>query len=133
MPVSFLSEAERERLNLFPTTILDNDLSTYFTLSGDDLVQVRRQRQSHKHLGFALQLCTLRYLGFCPDNLHKVPKEVVGYLAQQLGIAPAALSIYGNRSQTRTDHLRIIQSYLHYRNATDNDLQHLTECWLNGH
>ena len=129
MPVSFLSEAERERLNLFPTTILDNDLSTYFTLSGDDLVQARRQRQSHNHLGFALQLCTLRYLGFCPDNLHKVPKEVVGYLAQQLGIAPEALSIYGNRSQTRTNHLRIIQSYLHYRDATDTDLQHLTK-WL---
>lgn len=122
MPVSFLSEAERERLSLFPTTILENDLITYFTLSPDDLLQVRRQRQSHNQLGFALQLCSLRYLGFCPDNLHKVPKEVVGYLAQQLDIAPEPLDIYGNRSQTRTNHLRIIQTYLHYRDATDTDL-----------
>lgn len=66
MPVNFLSEAERLRLSRFPATISDNEIISYFTLAIEDLSQVKRQRQLYNRLGCALQLCTLRYLGFCP-------------------------------------------------------------------
>jgi Domain of unknown function (DUF4158) len=75
MPVNFLSEAERSRLSQFPDAVSESDLIQYFTLTPDDQVQIKRQRRSENRLGFALQLCTLRYLGFCPDDSQPVPTE----------------------------------------------------------
>jgi len=37
MPVRFLSDAELARLSSWPDEIADDDLITYFTLTGDDL------------------------------------------------------------------------------------------------
>ena len=61
MPIGFLTEAERERLNRFPDEIPYDDLSAYFTLSDRDIQAIQRQRGDHNRLGFALQLGTLRY------------------------------------------------------------------------
>ena len=71
MPVDFLTEAERERWQRFPDTIPQDDLFVFFQLSADDKREVRRQRDHQNRLGYALQLCTLRYLGFVPDDLLK--------------------------------------------------------------
>ncbi|MCL1495896.1 MAG: DUF4158 domain-containing protein, partial [Pseudanabaena sp. Salubria-1] len=76
MPANFLSESERLRLSQFPSSIIESDIICYFTLSKEDLVQVKRQRKSYNRLGFAIQLCALRYLGFSPDNLKDIPIEV---------------------------------------------------------
>ena len=69
MPVNFLSESEHLHLSQFPSSIIKSDIICYFTLSKEDLVQVKRQRKSYNCLGFATQLCALRYLSFSPDNL----------------------------------------------------------------
>ena len=45
---------------------------------------------------------TLRYLGFCPDNLAAAPATVVTNLADQLQVNPTVLADYGRRPQTRT-------------------------------
>ena len=47
-------------------------------------------RDDAGRLGFALQLGTLRYLGFCPDDLAAAPAEVVRFLADQLNRAKGA-------------------------------------------
>ncbi len=129
MPVRFLNDAQRERFNRFPETIPQPDLITYFALSEEDLEQVQRQRGDDNRLGFALQLTGLRYLGFCPDHLTTTPPEVVNYLAEQLDVSPAALKTYGKRAHTRTDHLKAIQLYLGWRDATSENLSVL-EQWL---
>jgi hypothetical protein len=38
-------------------------------LSDADLAEVRRRRGDSSRLGWALQLCGLRMLGFCPDDM----------------------------------------------------------------
>ena len=68
MPIDFLTAAERERLNRFPEWISDEDLRVFFTLSERDMQEVHKQRGAPNQLGFALQLCALRYLGFAPDD-----------------------------------------------------------------
>jgi len=90
MPVSFLTGRERERLRRFPAEIPLEDVSTYFTLSDLDLGRVLTQRRDYNRLGFALQLCALRYLGFAPDDLSSAPDHVVAYVAQQLAVSPDA-------------------------------------------
>ena len=84
MPIGFLTEAEREQLNRFPEHIPEDDLSVFFLLSEADHHAVNRQHDDHTRLGFALQLCTLRYLGFVPNDLGTAPSPAVGYVAEQL-------------------------------------------------
>ncbi len=56
MPIGFLSDAERERLDGFPTQIIPGDIETYFTLSRSDRAQIPRTTSAANRLGFALQL-----------------------------------------------------------------------------
>ena len=53
---------ERERLNRFPDPIPAEDLRVFFTLSDRDAQEVSKHRGAPNQLGFALQLCALRYL-----------------------------------------------------------------------
>jgi hypothetical protein len=108
MPGRFLTDAERERLTRFPTEIPPEDLVSMFTLSPRDITKVLLHRGQPNYLGFGLQMCALRYLGFAPDDLSTAPAAVVKYVARQLGVSPEALKQYGTRPQTRTDHLQEI-------------------------
>ena len=123
------NDAEREHLNCFPTDISSQDIITFFTLSSADKKHIPITTRAGNRLGFALQLCTLRYLGFCPDTLTPLPAEVLEYLAKQLGINTNSLSDYGERAHTRTDHLQTIQEYLGFRKATQADFTSLA-AWL---
>jgi len=129
VPVSFLTRRDRERLDRFPTEISPEGVSTYFMLSESDLGRALVQRGDHNRLGFALQLCTLRYLGFAPDNLAAAPYPAVNFVARQLGVSPNALKSYGIRAQTRRAHFQEVLAYLGFRRATEEDLQSLTD-WL---
>ena len=88
MPIDFLTAAERERLNRFPDPIPDEELRVFFTLSDRDTQEVCKQRGASNQLGFALQLCALRYLGFAPNDLGTAPDAAVTFVAQQLGGSP---------------------------------------------
>jgi TnpA family transposase len=105
MSRGFLTTAERRRLSTFPQEISVGDLGRYFTLTPEDLAQLSSQRGDHNRLGFALQLCTLSYLGFIPDNLLEPPPTVLRLLVLQ------------------------VMHYLNYRRATTPDLVEL-EDWL---
>jgi TnpA family transposase len=125
MPGRFLADAERERLTRFPVEVPPEDLVSAFTLSPKDITKVLLHRGQPNYLGFALQICALRYLGFSPDDLQATPESVVAYVARQIGVSPKVLAQYGTRSQTRTDHLQEILSYLQFREANAADLQAL--------
>ena len=129
MPGQFLSQAERERLQSFPEEITFQELITFFTLSDKDLTQVKKRSGDHNLLGFALQLGTLRYLSFIPDDFPQLPEAVVNYVAEQLNIAPSVLSAYGEREQTRTNQLQEIQDYLGFRKPNRLDYKELG-AWL---
>jgi TnpA family transposase len=129
MPVQFLSEVDRDRLNRFPEEIAQQDLKDFFWLSEDDRKETMSLRGEYNWLGFALQLCCLRYLGFFPSNLLELPQEVVQFVANQLQVNFGCLSIYGQRPSTQRKHQRQLQTFLGYRRATDVDTLSL-EQWL---
>jgi TnpA family transposase len=128
MPVQFLSEAEHKSLNHFPTEISSEDLNRFFLLSDKELTILKQLRAEHNRLGFALQLCCLRYLGFFPEKF-QLPERVIDYVAQQLQLIPELLVFYGKRSSTQREHQRKIQALLGYRRASNSDLLSL-EQWL---
>src|SRR6266568_2012916 len=84
MPIGFLTDAERDRLNRFPVDIAPTDLLAYFTLSETDLEFIQTHRGDHNRLGHALQLVALRLLGFAPDDLSTAPRRAIAYVALQL-------------------------------------------------
>lgn len=129
MPGRFLSDLERQQLNQFPPDLPTADLLTYFTLSAADLAFIDKRRVEHNRLGFALQLGTLRYLNFCPDDLTAAPAVIVAYLADQLQVSQTVLATYAQRAQTRTEHLQEIMAYLGVRPAEATDLDQL-QSWL---
>jgi TnpA family transposase len=129
MPVSFLTANERERLQSVPQEIPSEHITAFFTLSETDMVLVQKQHGDYNRLGFALQLCLLRSLGFSPQNLLRLPENVVAYVARQLHVNPGGLSKYGKRSPTRTVAFQAIQAYLGFRKATTNDFLRLSR-WL---
>ncbi len=129
MPVQLFSAAERERLDRFPDTVEHDDLITFFTLSDEDKARIPVFSAAPNRLGFALQLCTLRFIGFVPDALTIMPGPVVEHVASQLGVAPRVLASYGARAHTRTDHLQEVLEYLGYRRASRGDLKDLSR-WL---
>lgn len=129
MPVSFLSTAERTRRSQFPEDISESDLIQYFTLTPEDLKQVNRKRQPDNRLGFSLQLCGLRYMGFCPDDLQKTPTNIVTFVSQQIEVPAKVLSDYAQRPQTRSQHFLQVQNYLGFRTPEPIDLKRLSK-WL---
>jgi hypothetical protein len=102
------SDDQLDQLRSFPDIGTD-DLIRYFTLTGADVafVDPGRGRGPGDRLGLAVQLCTLPWLGFVPDEVTAAaPPAAVTRLAERLAIDPAELQGYGRREQTRTGHLQ---------------------------
>lgn len=101
------SDDQLDQLQSFPD-IGKDDLIRYFTLTGADVafVDPGRGRGPGDRLGLAVQLCTLPWLGFVPDEVTAAPPVAVTRLAERLAVDPAELQGYGRREQTRTGHLR---------------------------
>lgn len=89
------------------------------------------RRGEHNRLGFAVQLCTVRFLGtFLPDPAD-VPWAVAAHLAAQLGIAdPGVLKAYASRDGTNRLHAGQIQRAYGYRDFTDSQAQRDLVDWL---
>jgi TnpA family transposase len=128
MSTSFLTAAERDRWQRFPETIPHDDLAVYFLLSADDQRAINRQREPCNRLGYALQLCTLRYLGFVPTDFTATPEVVVTCVAEQLGMTPRVLVLYDNR-RTQSEHRRHVRAYVGFRPATPMEVYAL-QTWL---
>lgn len=130
MPVRWLTESEQKRLTRFPAAVPENDIVTFFTLTEHDRLLLTRLHNNVNRLGFAIQLCTLRYLGFVPENLRETPAAIVKFLAGQFSASPELLNEYGSRRpQTRTDHLSEIEKYLGFHKATAAEESEIDE-WL---
>jgi hypothetical protein len=80
MPSTFLTLKECERLTCFPDEIPQWDLITYFTLTEHDGSLIDTYQGEPNRLGVALQLCAVRYLGFCPADLHTASSDVTAFL-----------------------------------------------------
>src|SRR6266853_155997 len=91
------------------------ELIRYFTLAPADEAFVRKFRGQDNVMGVAVQLCTLPWLGFVPDDVAAAPAAVVARLSEKLGVPVGALRGYGAREQTRTGHLREVAGYLGWR------------------
>ena len=76
-------EAAEQRL---PETLDPENLRKYFTLTETDLQEVAVCRGVVNKLGFAVQLCTLRWQDHFLGDTRGLPAPVLETLARQLGL-----------------------------------------------
>ncbi len=130
MAGQFLTHAERQRYEQVPSFISHEDLNQYFYLSDTDSALIKEQRGNEQRIGFACQLCLIRFMGFLTDDWEAtVPKIVLEHLSEQLGTLPSDLKNYSTRRNTRADHLQSILKYLHFSRFDPMDAEQL-EAWV---
>jgi len=110
---SVLTKAQFESLLSLPTS--ETDLIRHYMLGPNDLEIICRRRRSHNRLGFALQLCALRYPGRLIRPGEPVPMEVVRFLADQIDVDPDAMGDYAARAPTRYDQLDALRQTFGFR------------------
>jgi hypothetical protein len=125
-----LSPSQRKDLFNLPSQFSERSLVQQFTLSAEDFVQIREQREGHNRLGFAIQLACFRFLGRPLQAGEPVPLPLLTYIAAQLRLSPLVLSDYARRDTTRRQHVIKINRYLKLRQLTGKDEQELQDVLL---
>ncbi|HYI97098.1 MAG TPA: DUF4158 domain-containing protein [Bryobacteraceae bacterium] len=95
-----------------PNEVDDDTVRKYFTLTKADLAQVDQCRGPANKLGFAVQLCTLRWHGYFLSDTRNLPSPVIETLGSQLGLLPIQIDDYPQNEKTRFDHLERIRQHL---------------------
>lgn len=112
---------EHERKTLLDIPIDEDSLIRHYSLAPADLLEIQLRRREHNQLGFAIQLCLMRYPGR-PLLANEVPpKAVLDYVAGQIGASSTAFRLYARREETRSNHIAHLLGYLRKRNATAED------------
>ncbi|WP_445504325.1 Tn3 family transposase [Microvirga sp. G4-2] len=114
-----LTPDERQALLGIPDD--EESLIRHYTLSPQDRLQAEVRRRPHNQLGYAVQLCIMRYPGRVLGMSEDPPAAVVSYVAEQLGITPGAFASYARRIPTRFEHSHRLAKYLGVRTATRDD------------
>ena len=102
-----------------------------YAVADDDLKHIARRRRAENKLGFALQLCALRYPGRVLRPGELIPTQVVEFIGSQLDIPVEALLPYAARRQTRQQHMEALRSIYGYRNYAGQAARRL-KVWLDG-
>lgn len=116
VPVESLTDEQAEAYGKFAEEPTRAELERFFFLDDVDRDLVALRRSTHHQLGFALQMCTVRYIGrFLPDDPLDSPWPVVEHLAGQLGIEdPSAVKRYTERPKTAYEHAWEIRDAYEY-------------------
>ena len=89
---TLLSADQRTRVFGIPTEA--SEMAKHYVLSPEDLALIRAKRRSSNRLGFAVQLCLLRYPGQGLGFGEHPPEAMIAFVARQLRVSPSAFFEY---------------------------------------
>jgi TnpA family transposase len=119
----------KQRHTLFDLPRDEQTLLKHYTLSDEDLEHTNLRRRSRNRLGFALQLCALRFPGraLLPGEI--IPEEITNFLAAQLGLSGTELDEYAVREETRHEHMATLRQAYGYKSFSGRGARDLKD-WL---
>src|SRR5260221_14097577 len=95
-----LSTRQRRELACIPENLSNRDIVHYYTLLPEDLALINEQHGLSNRLGFAVQLCVLRFPGRALNDLPAIPDTALAYIAEQVNVAPERFEGYGEWGKT---------------------------------
>jgi TnpA family transposase len=110
-----------DRQKVFDIPADENSLIRHYSLSPAGRLEIELRRRVHNRLGFAVQLCLMRYPGRVLRAEEIPPRAMLRYVADQVGADPEAFALYARREETRRDHTARLMVYLDTRSATAQD------------
>lgn len=119
---------ESEKFELFQLPESEEEFIRCYSLSERDISIIRNScRGNSNKLGYALNLCYMRYPGIILPSNQSPEQSLINYLGEQLSIDPIDWNKYGRRLETRREHLLSIQdnfkintfSMSYYRHCID--------------
>jgi TnpA family transposase len=124
-----LSNLQRIQFTQIPLDISARDIARYYTFNSEDLKFINSRRRVHNRLGFAVQLCYLRFPSRVWEIGEQVPKPILSYIALQLSIKSKFFKDYAVRDTTRREHLAEIQKAFGYESMSMSHYKRLSK-WL---
>lgn len=122
-----LTEDQRKELIRIPENISEWEIAKYYTLREYDFDIINQKRREHNKIGFAVQLCCLRYPGWSLIHIDEIPDTVLSYISIQINVHIEKFKDYAQREKTRREHLQEIQKIYGYKSFTENDSIKLDE------
>lgn len=111
MPRQILfTPTERDTLTAFPQE--KQDLVMHYLFSDADLALISQRRGKHNRLGFAIQLCYLRFPGTPLPPDAEPPAPLLSFVGEQLGVPINHWKKYAIRKTTRREHLSELINWL---------------------
>ncbi|MBB4940024.1 TnpA family transposase [Streptosporangium album] len=134
MPVEFLTDEQAAAYGRFVEEPTRPELERFFFLDDVDRDLIALRRTTAHQLGFAVQMCTVRYVGrFLVDDPLDVPWSVIEYLAAQLGIEdPSVMKRYTERAKTAYEHAWEIRNAYGYHPFEDHEWGRKFRAFLHG-
>ena len=124
---SLLSDTERDSLLVLPQS--QDDLIQQYSFTDADLALIRQRRGAANRLGFAVQMCLLRYPGYALASDTALPDSVLHWIAKQVRSDAGAWPEYGEREKTRNEHLHELRAYLGLSVFGLPDFRKLVTAW----
>jgi TnpA family transposase len=120
---SILSSAARDSLFVLPDT--QDEIIRYYTLTESDIAITNQHRGGANRLGFAVQLCYMRYPGRMLSAGEAPFPPLLKFVAAQIKEPAECWTEYAQRAETRREHMLELQSIFgfqpfaarHYRAA----------------
>ena len=116
---SILTDSERENLLVPPDS--KEDLIQHYFFSESDLTIIRQHRGAANRIGFAVQLCYMRYPGIILGTDEIPHTALLKFVARQLNESTDKWKEYGQRFQTRREHLVELQTVFKFKTFGTED------------
>lgn len=122
----------RQKSALYDLPTDQPSLLHHYTLGDDDIEHINERRRDENRLGFALQLCALRFPGRMLAPGENIPLEALKFIGAQIGLSGEALLTYAARQQTRHQHMKALRDIYGYRSFTGQAASDI-KLWLHQH
>ncbi|HAQ1417381.1 TPA: Tn3 family transposase [Enterococcus faecalis] len=106
---SLLNDIQRQEFLEGLFDLSEEELEMYYTLSSLDKTIIFERRTKAAQLGYAVQLCLLRYPGFVPKNLLMIPLDIVEYISEQIQADPVEFLRFNQRPTSIREHRQEIK------------------------
>jgi len=111
---SSLTKQQRANYGKYNGSPTSDQLAQYFYLDDRDLEEVEAKRTDQSRMGYALQLCTLRFLGTPYNSIKDVPLNAAIFVAKQLKIRNVRVR-HEYTERRRSTHLTQLKNRYGYR------------------